>query len=59
MKPEGNLNGPWEIFGYSDTDSAGDNIASKIVTGYVLLIKIMVVQCCLHSKKHYTIGNRS
>ena len=33
MKPDGNLNGPWELCGYSGVDYAGYNYTSKNVTG--------------------------
>ena len=32
MKPYGNINVPWELCGYSDTDYKGDNDTKKIVT---------------------------
>ena len=40
MKPDGNINGSWEIRGYIVTDHAGDNNTQKIVTGYIILINI-------------------
>ena len=33
MKLDRNINGPWEIHGYSDADYAGDNENRKIVIG--------------------------
>ena len=38
MKLDENLNGPWEICGYSDTNYAGDNDTRKIVTGNTAII---------------------
>ena len=32
MKPERNLNGTWELRGYSDADYVGDNNTQKSVT---------------------------
>ena len=33
MKLDGNINGPWEILGYSDAEYAGDNNTQKSVIG--------------------------
>ena len=33
MKPDVNINGPWELCGYSDADYPGDNDTWKSVTG--------------------------
>ena len=38
MKPDGNMNGPWELHGYSDADYTGDNYTRKSVTGCIVLI---------------------
>ena len=38
MKPDGNINGPWELRGCSDVNYTGDNDTRKIVTGYIVLI---------------------
>ena len=38
MRLEVNVNGPWELFGYSDADCAGDNYTQKNMTGYIILI---------------------
>ena len=43
MKPDVNMNRPWEQRGYSDTDYAGDNYTCKIVTGYIVLINRAVI----------------
>ena len=47
MKPDKNINGPWEILGYSDTDYAGDNDTRKIVTGYIVIINGAVISWSL------------
>ena len=49
MKPDGNINGPWEIRGYSDADYAGDNDTKKSVTGYIVLINGSVTAWRLRS----------
>ena len=33
MKPDANINVPWELCVYSDADYAGDNDTQKSVTG--------------------------
>ena len=38
MKPDVNINGPWELCGNSYADYAGDNDTLKSVTGYIFLI---------------------
>ena len=38
MKPEVNLNGSWELRGYSNVDYAGDKDTRKSVTGHIVLI---------------------
>ena len=43
MKPYGNINVPWELRGYCDTDYAGDNDTKKSVTGYIFLINRAVI----------------
>ena len=43
MKPEGILNGPCEIHGYSDTYYAVDNDTQKIVTGFIIIINRVVI----------------
>ena len=43
MKPDGNINGLWELRGYSDADYTGDNITQKILTGYIVLINGAVI----------------
>ena len=43
MKPDRNLNRPWEIFGYSDTDYTVDNGTWRIVTGYIIIINIFFI----------------
>ena len=37
-KPDRNINGTWELHGYSDADYAGDNDTQKSVTVYIVLI---------------------
>ena len=44
MKPEGNLNVPWELCGYSDANYVGDNETRKIMTGYIILINGVVIK---------------
>ena len=43
MKPDGNINVPWEILSYSDADYAGDNDTRENVTGYIVLINRSVI----------------
>ena len=43
MKPDGNINEPWELSGYSDADYTGDNDTRKSVTGYIVLINGAVI----------------
>ena len=43
MKQEGNLNVPWAICGYSDTDYSGYNNTQKHVTGYIVLINEVII----------------
>ena len=56
MKPEGNLNGPWEIHGYSDTDYAGDNDTWKSMSGSIVLINRVVIEWNLQSQKTVTLS---
>ena len=48
-KSDGNINGPWEIRGYSDADYAGDNDTKKSVTGYIVQINGSVTAWRLRS----------
>ena len=43
MKPDLNLNGPWEISGYSDAYYAVNKNTWKSVTGYIILIDVVVI----------------
>ena len=43
MIPDGKINGPWELHGYSDTDYTGDIDTQKSVTVYFVLINIAVI----------------
>ena len=56
MKPDKNINGPWEILGYSDTDYAGDNDTRKIVTGYIVIINGAVISWSLWIQKTVTLS---
>ena len=51
MKPERNINGPWEQNGYSDADYEEDNDTRKSMTGYIVLINGAVIACHLKSQK--------
>ena len=54
LKPEGNLNVPWELRGYSDMDYAGDNSTWKIMALYI--VKVMELSshgACKFRKKLY------
>ena len=55
MKPDGNINGPWKICGYSDADYAGDNDTHKIVTGYIVLINGAVIDWSSQIQKTATL----
>ena len=44
MKPEGDPSLIWELCSYSDMDCTGDNHTRKIVTGYIVIIKILVIE---------------
>ena len=56
MKPEGNLNGLWELHGYSDTDYAGDNDTWKSMSGSIVLINRVVIEWNLQSQKTVTLS---
>ena len=43
MKLEVNINVPWKLRGYSDAYYARDNDTWKIVTGYIILINVVVI----------------
>ena len=56
MKPDGNINGPWELRGYSDMDYIGDEDTWKSVTGYIVLTNRAVIDCRLQSQKTVTLS---
>ena len=56
MKPDVNLNGPWELRVYSDVEYAGYNDTQKIVTGYIVLIDWSVIAWRLRSQKIVTLS---
>ena len=56
MKPDRNINGPWELRGYSDADYAGNNDTRKIMTGYIVLINGAVMAWCSQSQKTVTLS---
>ena len=58
MKPDRNINGPWELCGYSDVDYAGYNDTRKIVTSYIVLINRSVISWSLQSQKTVTLVHR-
>ena len=58
MKPDGNIDGPWELLGYSGADYTGDNYTQKIVTGYIFIINGAAIACCSPSQNSYTICYR-
>ena len=55
MKTDGNFNRPWESHGYSDTYDTGDNNTRKIVTRYIILLIVSVIDWCLLSQKIVTL----
>ena len=56
MKPDGNINGLWELNGYSDTYYAVDNVTRKSVTGYIVIINGAVIAWHSQSQKIVTIS---
>ena len=56
MKPDGNLNIPWELCGYSDRDYTGDINTQRIVTVYILLINIFFIAWHSPSQKIVTLS---
>ena len=54
MKPEGNLNIPLEIYGYTDADYTGDNNTWKSVIGYIVLLNGVDIAWCSRSQKIVT-----
>ena len=54
MKLDRNLNGPWELRGYSDIDYARDNDIQKKVPGYIVLINRVVISW--RSRIHKTVA---
>ena len=59
MKPYRNLNGLWELRGYSDSDNSGDNNTQKIVTVYIIIINRLVIawHSQINKKLHYLLQN--
>ena len=55
MKTYGNINVPWELRSYSDTDYSGDNDTRKNVTGYIVLINGAVIAWSPQSQKTVTL----
>ena len=53
---DGNINGPWEIHGYSDVDYAGDSDTRKSVTGYIVLSNGEVTAWRSQSQKTVTLS---
>ena len=51
MKPDVNINEPWELRGYSDVGYAEDNNTRKSVTGYIVLINGAVIVWHLRNQK--------
>ena len=43
MKPDVNLNEPWELCGYSDEDFSGNNDTRKSVTRCIVLTNGLVI----------------
>ena len=43
MKPDANINRLWELRDYSDVDYTGDNDTRKSVTGYIIIINVVVI----------------
>ena len=56
MKPDVNLNGPWELRVYSDVEYAGYNDTQKSVTGYIVLINRAVIDWHSISQKIVTLS---
>ena len=56
IKLEGKINGIWELHGYSDADYTRDNNNRKSTTGYIFLIKRLVIAWCLWSQKKVTLS---
>ena len=56
MKPDRNINRPWELCGYSDADYAGDNSTRKVVTGYIVLVTRSVIACFSLNQKTVTLS---
>ena len=56
MKPDGNINGPLVICGYSDRKYAGDNDTRKSMIGYIVLINRAFIAWCLRSQKTVTLS---
>ena len=56
IKPDRNLNVPWAIQIYSDSDYAGYNGTQKSVKGYIILINGVVIACCSQIQKTVTLS---
>ena len=55
MKPDVNLNGPWELCVYSDADYSGDNYTRKIMTGYIVIVDVVAIDWHFQSHKTGTL----
>ena len=51
MKPDENINLPWELCGYIHSYYSGDNKTWKLTTGYIFLINGSVIDWCMLSQK--------
>ena len=56
MKPEGNLNGPCDIHGYSDSEYAGDKYTCKSVKWCIVLINEVIITWCLQNHNPVTLS---
>ena len=56
MKRYGNLNGTWELGGYSDRDCVGDNDTQTIVIGCIVIINPLVIVWNSLSQKTVTLS---
>ena len=55
IKLYGNLNGPWQIRGYSYADYARYNNSRKSVTGYIIIINGVVINWSSLGHKKFTL----
>ena len=56
MKTEVNINGPWELYVYSDADYAGESNTRKILTGYIIIINGFLIGWSSRSQKKVTLS---